>query len=102
MSLGDLQNLAMLAVARLGPAAWAKEIRVELRDVAGRDVSVSTVFVTLTRLEDQGFLASRRGSAPERGGRARRIFALTDAGWAALRETRAASERMWAGLEGRG
>lgn len=100
MSLGDLQNLTLLAVARLGPDAWTRPIRAELDEVAGREVSVSTVFVTLTRLEDQGLVRSREGEAPARGGRARRIFTLTEAGWDAVREARAESERMWAGLEG--
>jgi PadR family transcriptional regulator PadR len=99
MTLGNLQNLTMLAVARLGPQAFAREIRALLADVAERDLSVSTVFVTLTRLEDQGLLTSTRGKAPARGGRPTRIFALTEAGWEALRRTRAASERLWSELE---
>jgi PadR family transcriptional regulator len=99
MTLGDLQNLTMLAVARLEPRAFAREIRTVLGEVAGRDVSVSTVFVTLTRLEDQGMLRSARGEAPARGGRRTRIFSLTDAGWEALRRTRKASERLWSELE---
>ena len=64
MSLGTLQNLTMLAVARLGAQAVAREIREVMAEVAGRDVSVSTVFVPLTRLEDQGFLESAEGEAP--------------------------------------
>ena len=99
MTLGSLQYLTMLAVARLGREAWAGPIREMLADVAGRDVSVSTVFVTLTRLEDQGLLGSERGDTPDRGGRARRIFSLTEPGWAAIHETRAAAGRMWSGLE---
>lgn len=99
MSLGDLQYLTMLAVARLGSEAFAREIREVLLEVAGRDVSVSTVFVTLTRLEDQCLLRSGRGDPPARGGRRPRLFSLTEEGWDALRATRAASERMWAGLE---
>jgi PadR family transcriptional regulator, regulatory protein PadR len=97
-SIGDLQNLTMLAAARLGRRAFAREIREVLRDVAGRDVSVSTVFVTLTRLEDQGLLASTLGDPPARGGRALRIFKVTERGWEALRKTRAASEALWAGI----
>jgi DNA-binding PadR family transcriptional regulator len=99
MTLGDLQNLTMLAVARLGPRAFAREIRTVLAEVAGRDVSVSTVFVTLTRLEDQGLLASERGTAPARGGRKTRIFSLTEPGWEAVSRTREASERLWSSLE---
>ena len=99
MSLGDLQNLTMLAVAKLGPRAVSKEIRTMLADVAGRDVSVSTVFVTLTRLEDQGLLASEKGKAPARGGRRMRVFSVTEPGWEILRQTREASELLWEGLE---
>ncbi len=99
MGLGDLQYLTLLAVARLGRDAHAREIRQVLLEVAERDVSVSTVFVTLTRLEDQGLLGSERGRPPARGGRKVRLFALTDEGRAALDETRATTERMWKGLE---
>ncbi|MGD2071593.1 MAG: PadR family transcriptional regulator [Gemmatimonadota bacterium] len=99
MSVGDLQYLTLLAVARLGEEAFARRIRRTLRDVAGREVSVSTVFVTLTRLEDRGLLRSVRGDPPARGGRRVRIFALTDEGWDAVRATRRASDRMWKGLE---
>lgn len=99
MTLGDLQNLTMLAVARLGPDAVSRNIREVLAEVAGRDVTVSTVFVTLTRLEDQGLLVSSEGDAPARGGRRARVFALTEPGWEALRRTRAAAERLWEGLE---
>jgi len=98
MSLGDLQNLTMLAVARLGPRAVSREVRDLLAELAGRDVSVPTVFVTLTRLEDQGLVTSTGGETPSRGGRQMRVFSVTDAGWEALRETREASERLWEGL----
>ncbi len=99
MSLGDLQNLTMLAVARLGTRAVSREIRDLLAEVAGREVSVSTVFVTLTRLEDQGLLTSSKGEPPSRGGRRMRVFSVTEAGWEALERTRSASERFWEGLE---
>lgn len=98
MSLGELQNLTMLAVARLGADAVARNVRDVLAQTADRAVSVSTVFVTLTRLEDHGLLESSRGDAPSRGGRRMRHFRVTEAGWEALRATREASERLWEGL----
>ena len=99
MSLGDLQQLAMLAVARLGAGAWGAAIRDELAEVAGRDVSVPTVYVTLVRLEEQGLVRSAEAPREDgRGGRARRVFELTPAGWEALQESRTAMERMWRGV----
>lgn len=99
MSLGELQQMTMLAVARLGAEAYGAVIREELRSVAGRDVSVPTVYVTLVRLEEQG-LVSSADVAPEdgRGGRARRVFALTPTGWETLQEARAAMSRLWEGV----
>ncbi len=99
MSLGDLQYLTLLAVVRLGPDATSRSVREVLAEVARRDVSVSTVFVTLTRLEDRGLLTSTAGLTPERGGRAPRVFRVSDSGWAAMRETRDANARMWQGIE---
>ncbi len=98
MSLGDLQNLTILAVAQLGPEAVARQVRELLAQRVGREVAVPTIFVTLTRLEDQGLLKSVEGDHPERGGRRRRIFSVTEKGWAAVQATRAASERLWEGI----
>ncbi len=100
-SLGDLQQLTMLAVARLGEEAYGSAIRDELEQVAGRKVSISTVYVTLVRLETDGLVASEReqGRAAGRGGRPRRFFDLTPEGQDALRLSREASNRMWDGLE---
>ena len=99
MSLGDLQQMAMLAVARLGSDAYGAAIREELHGVAGRGVSVQTVWVTLVRLERQGLVSSTE--APRDSGtrgRARRIFRLTSAGWDALQVSRASMDRLWEGV----
>lgn len=100
VGLGDLQQMTMLAVARLGEDAFAKAVREELRQIAGREVSVSTVYVTLVRLEDQGLVASETDEPdPAKGGRGKRFFRITPAGWAALNEARASMQRLWDGVE---
>ena len=100
-SLGDLQQLTMLSVARLDERAFGGAIRDELERVAGRAVAISTVYVTLVRLENDGLVSSLREqrSSNGRGGRPRRFFELTSRGRDALRASRAASDRMWEGLE---
>jgi PadR family transcriptional regulator, regulatory protein PadR len=97
VSLGELQHLVMLAVVRLRDDAYGAAIRDELRRVAGRSVSVQTVWVTLVRLEEQGLTASDEVAAPE-GGRPRRVFRLTPAGWQALEEARMSMVQMWEGV----
>ena len=99
MGLGDLQQMTMLAVARLDGEAYGAAIREELQRVAGRSLAVPTVYVTLVRLEEQGLVESIEApAAGERGGRARRVFKLTPTGWNALDESRAAMARMWDGV----
>jgi PadR family transcriptional regulator len=99
MGLGDLQQLTMLAVTRLEADAYGAAIREELLRVAGRRVSVPTVYVTLVRLEEQGLVESTEAPREEgRGGRPRRVFRLTPAGWSALDTARASMARMWDGV----
>jgi DNA-binding PadR family transcriptional regulator len=98
--LGDLQQLVMLGVARLGPQAFGSAIQDELLRVSGRDVSVATVHVTLVRLEKQGLVSSRRTEPdPSKGGRGKRFFELTPRGWEALEASRQSLARMWEGVE---
>lgn len=100
MSLGELQQMTMLAVARLGPDAFGARIQKELDATARRDLSVSAIYVTLVRLEEQGLVASDRTAPdPKRGGRGKRFFRVTPAGWTALRESREAMDRLWQGVE---
>ena len=52
---------------------------------------LASVYNTLERLEEKGLVRSTVGQpTPERGGRAKRYFAITDRG---LREVRAAKKR---------
>ena len=99
MSLGELQQLTMLAVARLGEDAYGAAIRAELEAVANRRISVPTVHVTLVRLEEKGLVTSgQRPAAGSRGGRARRVFTVTSRGWNALERSRASMASMWEGV----
>ena len=98
--LGDLQHLVMVAVARLGEDAFGGSIQDELRQVAGRDLSVSSVYVTLVRLEEQGLVESSRDKKDAGSvGRPRRVFRITPDGWKALRAARDSLERIWEGVE---
>jgi DNA-binding PadR family transcriptional regulator len=99
MSLGDLQHMSMLAVARLGKDAYGARVRDELFEVGGRDVTVPTVYVTLIRLEEQGLVESEETPAEgSRGGRPRRVFRLTAVGWKALEAARISMAKMWEGV----
>jgi PadR family transcriptional regulator PadR len=99
--LGELEQLVLLAVLRLGRGgASGMTVRRELEERARRSVTIGSVYGTLERLEEKGMLGSWRGEPdPVRGGKARRYFRVEPAGVAALRDVREQSERMWEGIE---
>lgn len=99
MALGEFEHVVLLAVLRLGEDAYGMEVRREIEERTGRDVSTGAVYATLDRLEEKGLVASGLSDpTPERGGRARRIFRVTAAGSRALREARRILARMSYGL----
>lgn len=101
-NLGGLQQLAMLAVLRLGDQAYGATVQRELEDTAGRSVAISTVYVTMERLERRGLVSSHLADpTPVRGGRAKRVYTLTAGGIEALESSRRELDRMWQAVEAR-
>lgn len=99
-NLGEFEQLALLAVMRLGAEAWGARIQEELDGTAAREASISAIYITLTRLEKKGMVRSWMGPPnEERGGKARRYFAVGPEGVVALNEARRRLLSMWKGLE---
>lgn len=98
-SLGEFEQVAMLALIRLQNNAYGVPIRQEISERIGRDVSIGAIYTTLDRLEKKGFVSSRLGDpTPERGGRAKRYFKVEAPGIKALNESRKVMRRMWANV----
>ena len=69
--LGEFEQLALLAVMRLGEHAYGALIQDELDRTAGREASISAIYITLTRLEQKGMVRSWKGPpTDDRGGKA--------------------------------
>lgn len=99
--LGEFEQFALLAVMRLGDDAYGATIQEELEVRAGREASISQIYITLTRLETKGLVTSLMGEPePIRGGKARRYFTVTPSGVVALNQARRSLVSMWDGLEG--
>ena len=82
--LGELEQLVLLATRRLDQG-YAVSIRDEIAVRTGLDLSRSSVYVTLDRLDRKGYVRSWFGDpTPERGGKAKRYFRVTAAGDRAL------------------
>ena len=102
LELGELEQAMLLVVWQLrGETAYTVSVRDELRRRAGHRLSLSTVYLTLTRLEEKGALSSTMGAPTAvRGGKAKRCFRITPKGINTLRRARGRMNRLWEGLEG--
>ena len=87
----------MLAVVRTGSDAYGMNVRRELEEVTGREVTIGSVYITLDRLEAKALVASTRVPGP--GASSRRVFSVTAEGLRALAETRAQRDRLWDGIK---
>ncbi|MDX1394499.1 MAG: PadR family transcriptional regulator [Gemmatimonadota bacterium] len=99
-SLGEFEQLVLLAVLRLRDGAFAPDVSLLLEREAGRGVSRGALYSSLSRLEEKGMLAvSVQAGDDTRGGYRKRRFEVTPAGVAALRNARDAWDRLAAGLD---
>jgi DNA-binding PadR family transcriptional regulator len=95
--LGEVEQLILLVILRLGNGAYAVPIREELAR-NGVGLTRGSVYVTLDRLERKGFVESWFNEpTPEPGGKARRCFRIQRAGVAALRANQRLLRRLQAG-----
>ncbi|MGA7158536.1 MAG: helix-turn-helix transcriptional regulator [Acidobacteriaceae bacterium] len=99
-SLGEFEQIVLLAILRLAENAYGASIRKEIASCTGRDPAPGALYTTLDRLEEKAMLRSWLGEAtPQRGGRAKRYFALTKNGRVALLNAQRAYQRLLQGLD---
>ena len=101
-TLGEFEQLVMLAVLRLDEDAYGAAIATELKERAERDASPGAIFTTLERLEARGLVTSRYGEpTAERGGRRKRFYRLSIDGRRTLARSLRSVRRMAQGLDPR-
>jgi len=99
-SLGEFEQIALLAILRVGEDAYGVTIRAEIKDKTGRDPSQGALYTTLDRLEEKRLVTSRLGDpTPQRGGRPKRYFKVTGAGVEAVARAQRSYRSLMEGLE---
>lgn len=97
--LGEFEEIVLLAVARLDGRGYGASIHEEILDATERDVSIASVYVTLSRLGDKGWVKAAAGLVGDGGsGRPRKTFRITESGISELRRSRLVQARLWDGL----
>ncbi len=95
-SIGEFEQLVLLAILARGNACSAIELAAELEERAGRSVSRGALYGTIERLEGKGLLTwSIDEGDIARSGHPRRHFTLTPEGITVLRDKRAELTSFW-------
>jgi PadR family transcriptional regulator, regulatory protein PadR len=99
-SLGEFEQIVLLAILRLGDNAYGVTIGAEIIACTRREPSPGALYTTLDRLEDKGLVTSRLGDpTPQRGGRAKRYFVLNSKGLEAITRAQQSYRRLLKGCE---
>lgn len=99
-TLGELEQLVLLAILQCGEDAYTVPIGERLARGSRRRLARGALYTSLDRLESKGLVRSHLGEPlAVRGGRARRYFAVTPPGLDALRAARHALLTLSEGLE---
>ncbi len=94
--LGEFEELILTMVLILEEDAYGNTIVKAIKEHQGREVNLSSVHITLYRLEEKGYLQSHMGGATNsRGGRKKRFFKITNAGRVLLQEMKDARTKLW-------
>ena len=94
--LGELEELTLLAVLALKDGAYGIVVQEVIERETGREVTLGAVYAALERMERKGLVRSgMSASTGLRGGRRRRLFAVTDEGLRVLSDVRRAREALW-------
>jgi PadR family transcriptional regulator PadR len=89
-TLGEFELLILAALMMLGDNAYGMTIHEQTEKLADglRAVSLGSVYTTLDRLEQKGYVKSWFSDpTPERGGRSKRFFEITGSGELALKNS---------------
>ncbi len=98
--LGELEQIVLLAVMRVGSGAYGVPIHDEIQRRAGRDLTLGTIYKTLSRLEEKGLVASHVGEpTAQRGGRRTRCYVVSAAGRRSLQASLQTLRHMARGLD---
>ncbi len=95
--LGEFEELVLLAILGLSdPETYAVPIQQRIAAYARPGATLGSVYRTLSRLEQKGFVRSWRGEITHaKGGKRKRLYVVTGFGQTAVVASREARQRLW-------
>ncbi len=100
--LTKAEELILLTIWRLENDAYGVAIKRNIQETTGRDFAYGTLYFVLDQLSTKDYVYQIKGDpTPERGGRGKTYYRLTDEGTEALKASMEMHEKVWAGVETR-
>ena len=94
--LSRAEEIILTAILLLGEDAYGITIREHIKKVTGIEWALGSIYDPLNKLVRKRFVRKYMGSpTPERGGRSKCLYEITDKGKEALREMKAINENVW-------
>ena len=93
------EELILLTIWKLGKNAYGVQIRKHVSDITNKYWSIGAIYDVLDRLARKGFVSTRSGPpTKERGGKSKRFYQISRAGFSALEEVKELQKEMWSDL----
>ena len=97
--LTRMEEVILIAIWRLKDNAYGITIREKVGKATGKEWALGAIYPFLSRLHQGGYVTTVTSQAtPERGGRHKILYRLTETGREALAEVRQIHERTWDGI----
>jgi PadR family transcriptional regulator PadR len=94
--LTKLEEILLISIWRLKDNAYGITIREEVKNVTGKAMSFGALYVTLDKLVKKEYIKKTPGlPTPERGGRSKNYYHLTDKGIVSLNTARKMNRILW-------
>jgi DNA-binding PadR family transcriptional regulator len=96
------EEMIMMAILNLEEEAYLVAITYYLTKLTEKTVNLASTHLPLSRLEQAGLIVSEMGEATAvRGGRRKKIYRITEEGFAVLEEHKQITDRLWKRFSGR-
>jgi len=97
--LSRAEEIILLTVLKLRDEAYGVAIRDNLIRETGLEWSFGSIYTPLDKLTRKGYVTKFFGEPlPERGGRRKYLYKVTNVGLSALRRIQEIQESVWAGI----
>ncbi|MFC1563333.1 PadR family transcriptional regulator [candidate division KSB1 bacterium] len=93
------EEIMLLTILKLKENAYGVSIREQIKNDSGKEWSFASIYQPLDKLTRKGFVRKLKGEpTPERGGKRKYYYEITEQGKSALLDIKKASENFWSGI----